>query len=354
MAVGKVAPRSVNYMDVLKQFFYKLQFTGAMQQAFLEDLATLVEDGVPANKAVDVIYQVEEGVKQKVAQSIRQKIAQGRPIAEGMAGWFPIYVTELIRAGESGGTLTQNIRSAALSLGQKTETIASLASSLTYPLVVIVSGCGVAVYLNHSVFNQFMAIKPLSQWPPSGQELVAFARVIQDGWWLIVSMIFAAGFGISRLLTSYVGVFRPTIDTFPGANVYREVKAARFMETLGLLVSNGVSFKHALQIMLTESSPYVASHLLLMERKLARGRSNIADVLDTGMVNREDVVRLRAIADSKGFEHALIRLGRQAAENSVKTLKKFGKILGGILLAVAAGLAIFMVMGIYTVGSSLA
>jgi type IV pilus assembly protein PilC len=301
-----------------------------------------------------VIYRVETDTKKKVAQSIRQKIAQGRPIADGMTQWFPPYVVELVRAGETGGTLTANIRSAAESLGQKADTLASFVSALTYPLVVILAGCGVAVYLNHSIFGQFMKIKPLAQWPAVGQKLVGFANFVQDGWWLSLVFIAAVSYFTIKLLTSYIGPLRKSIDALPALSIYRELKAARFMETLGLLVSNGVVFKQALKILSYNANPYLSYHLMLMERKLAHGRGNIADVLDTGMISQQDVVRLRAIADAKGFEHALVRLGKQAAANSVKTLKKSSRILGGILLAVAAGLAIFMVLGIYSVGSSLA
>ncbi len=353
MAIGGVTRKKTNYLQGLTHLLDRMQFDGAEQQAFLEDLATLVEDGVPANKAVDVILKVEIGVKLKVAKSMMNKIAQGRPIADGMVGWFPAYVVELIRAGETSGTLTQNIRGAAESLGQKSDTIASLLSSLTYPLVVIISGCGVAVYMNHSIFKQFMAIKPLEQWPENGQQLVHFANFLQDWWVVLVVSIIAIGVMIGRIMSNYIGTLRPALDAIFGFTIYRELKAARFMETMGLLISNGVVFKQALKILHYQANPYLAFHLMLMERKLARGRSNIADVFATGMVDPNDVVRLRAIADAKGFEHALIRLGKQSAERSVKTIKKFGRLMGGVLLAVAAGLAGFMIMGIYSVGSSL-
>ncbi|MFN7098431.1 MAG: type II secretion system F family protein, partial [Gammaproteobacteria bacterium] len=139
----------------LSRYIEKLTFSTTEQQAFLEDLATLVDDGVPANKAVEVIGRVETGTKRNVADHISLKIAQGRGIADGMEGWFSPAVIELVKAGEQGGTLGQNIRMAAESMGKKSETFSSLASSLTYPLVVLIAGCSVLIYMNHTVFPQF-------------------------------------------------------------------------------------------------------------------------------------------------------------------------------------------------------
>lgn len=266
--------------------------------------------------------KLSTGATKRLVDSILMKIAQGRAIADGMMGWLPQHIVELIRAGEQGGTLAQNMKVAAESLGTKNETVSSLLSSLTYPLVVLIAGLAVLVYMNHSIFPQFESIKPMAQWPEQGKNLGYYcqfcSRLVVDGCrgdrgGLIL---------ISRTLNDYTGTLRKTIDTLPLISLYREITAARFMETLGLLISNGVVFKQALKILQMQASPYLAWHLVMMEHKLGKGRSNIAEVLDTNLVSDADVLRLRAIAEAKGFEHALVRLGRQAADRGVQTVRK--------------------------------
>jgi type II secretory pathway component PulF len=331
----------------------KLLFSTTEQQAFLEDVATLVEDGVPANKAIDVIGRVEKGSKRKVADAISMKIAQGRAIADGMIGWFSPAVIELIRAGEQGGTLAMNIRMAAESMGKKSATFTSLASSMTYPLIVIITACIVLVYLNHSIFPQFATIKPIAQWPTNGQDLVRLANFVQNFGIVVVIGLVLAFIALGFSMRTVTGDLRRTLDPIFGFTIYRQLTAARFMETMGLLISNGIVFKQALKIMQQQASPYLSWHMLMMELRLGRGRANIAEVLDTGLISDNDIVRLKAIADAKGFEHALIRLGKAAGERGVKTVQKLGKIAGSLLLVVAASFAGYMVMGIYSVGSSL-
>lgn len=328
-------------------------FGAKEQQSYLEDLATLVEDGVPANKAVEVLFRIGKGSVKTLSEQVVDVIAQGRPIADGLIGWVPEHIVELIRAGEEGGTLAQNMRVAGETLGRKNEVFGALFNALTYPIVVLITGVSVMIYLKQSVFLQFATIKPVNEWPADGQRLLAMATFFQNWWWLLVMLIIAVIMCIARILVSYTGGLRPMLDKIPLVNVYRSSTAARFMETLGLLIINGIVFKQALSILHKQASRYLGWHISQMERRLSRGSSNIADVLDTGLVTRADIVRLRAIAEAKGFEHALVRLGRYAAKKNVMLLIRVAKVMGGMLLATGALLAMLMVFGIYNVGSSL-
>lgn len=337
------------------QRFQKLQFGSKEQQAFLEDVAVLVGDGVTPAYAVEMVGRIsKKDVVREVASTISLKIAEGKGLAEGMQGWFSVPVVELVRAGEKGGTLADTLAYAARTLGQSNSVMTSFISGLIYPIVVIIMGCAVCVFVNRTVFKQFLTIKPLSQWPSNGRDLVALSHFIEDWWWIVIVGIFAVIFGMSRLYRDYTGPLRGLIDRLPILSIYRRLVAARFMETLGMLVANGIAFKQAIKIIQYNTTPYLAHHLVQMEYKLGSGKLNIAEVLDTGLIDQGDILRLQAVANAKGVEQALVRLGKHATEQGEKTIKLTGKLLGGILLALGGGLAAFMVMSIYAVGSSLA
>src|ERR1700743_3610900 len=96
-----------SYTDKAKSFFKHLRFGTKKQLAFLEDLYLLINDGIPANRAIEMMAQVSTGVSKDVAISLSQKIAEGQPLAEGMQEWFSMNVVEIVRVGESGGALAQ-------------------------------------------------------------------------------------------------------------------------------------------------------------------------------------------------------------------------------------------------------
>jgi type IV pilus assembly protein PilC len=341
-------------LDVVLQKIKQLLFTSKEQQAFLEDLAALVEDGITPTQAVGVMRRVTTGLTAEVAHTILTRLAEGKYLADGLIDWFPNAVVEIIRAGEEGGTLVKTLRVAAAAVTRKNVVINTLFNALTYPLVVLALGLGVSVFLNHSILRQFATIKPMTLWPSIGQNAVALATFVQNWWWLTLLLIVIALFLLAYLLRAYVGDGRKLIDTLPVLSLYRSFTAANFMEVLGLLVSNGVILKKALRILQYNATPYLGMHLLTMEYRLSGGKENIAEVLDTGLLDKNDLMRLRVIAVGKGFEHALVRQGMRAAEMGMQRVQVLARLFGGVLLGLGALLAAFMILSIYSVGSILA
>lgn len=339
--------------DRIIQMSKRIRFGTKAQLAFLEDLYLLINDGIPANRAVEMMSQVTTGLTREVALSLSQTIAAGQPLADGMRVWFSMNVVEIIRVGEAGGALAQTMKSAINMLSQRGVAIGAFIGAIAYPILVLIMACIVIVYLNNSVFTQFRMIKPMSQWPSAGLRLVALANFIESWWWTVLIFVAVVLFALRRLMTNYTGELRPLLDKFPPFSLYRRLVAARLLETLGLLVANGVVFKSAIRVMQYQANPYMHSHLMMMEHLLSMGRTNIADVLDTGLVSNEDLMRLRVMAEVKGFEHGLIRMGVLGTENATQTLKIISRILGGALLAFGGLMIIIIIQGIYLTGMSI-
>lgn len=333
--------------------FKHWQFGTKAQLAFLEDLYLLINDGIPANRAIEMMSQVTTGLTREVALSLSQKIAEGQPLAEGMREWFAMSVVEIIRVGEAGGALGQTIQSAVSMLSQRGAAIGSFIGAMAYPLLVIMIACIVIVYLKTSVFTQFELIKPISQWPASGQRLVLLGTIIETWWWAVIIAVIAIGFIFRWLMSNYVGEFRSTLDAIPPFSFYRRFAAARLLETLGLLVGNGVVFKSAIKVMQYQANPYLGYHLALMEHLLSMGKTNIADVLATGLIDDSDLMRLRVMAEVKGFEHGLVRMGVRGTEQATATIKLISRIIGGIFLIIGALLIILIIQGIYMTGMTM-
>jgi type II secretory pathway component PulF len=331
----------------------QLSFDTKAQQAFLEDMASLIEDGVPLKQVLESFVAIHQGAPRQLAESMLSQLSQGYPIAEGMVGWYAPEIIEIIRAGEEGGILAQVLRTTAASLTQRESALNSVLNSMTYPLVVICGALAVSVFINHSIFSSFRSITPVREWPVGAQILTGIANFVQDWWWMLLATVFILIFLFIRFLKDYIGDLRPTLDNLPIWNIYRKLNAGRFMETLGLLIANGLVLKKALKILQNKASTYLASHLMVMERRLGAGQDNIADVLDTGLISAGDLSRLKLIAKSKGFEHALVRQGQRAQDEGTQSIKTSTKIFSGFLLALAAAFMIFMIVSVYSVGFSI-
>ena len=324
------------------------------QLAYLEDLYVLINDGIPANRAVEMMAQVTTGITHDVSETLTNKIAQGQPLAEGMKEWFAPNVVEIIRVGETGGALGQTLQSAISMLSQQGVAMSAFFGAVTYPLVVLMVGCLVVVYIDYSVFPAFEVVKPRSQWPDAGRQLATLAMLIKYWWWLLFLIIAAIVMVFRKLFSSYVGEFRPNLDKYPPFSLYRRLICARVLETLGLLVANGVVFKASLKVMQNAANPYTLWHLQKMEDLLSKGKSNIGDVLDTGLVTRQDLMRLRVMAEVKGFEHGLVRMGVKGTEDATASLKSISRALGMFFLILSCFLIVAIIRGIFITAQSLA
>lgn len=344
---------SDSFFEKAGHYLKRIQFGNKPQLAFLEDFYVLVNDGIPANRAIEMMAQVTTGLSRDVAVAIGKKISEGQPLADGMRSWFAVNVVEIIRVGEEGGVLVETLKSAIKTLTQHSGSLGALFSAISYPLMVIVLACSIIVYLDNSVFQQFKEIKPIEQWPQAGRDIVALGYIIQTWWWLVILLIIAFIVLMRALMANYVGEFRPLLDKAPPFSLYRRFAASRFLETLGLLVANGVVFKKALKVMQYQANPYIASHLLMMEHLLGMGKGNISDVLETGLISESDVLRLRVMAEVKGFEHGLTRMGVRGSEQNTKIVNLIAKIIGGLLLVVGAYLIVTIVKGIYLTGMAM-
>ena len=155
-------------MDKLTDKFKRIEFSAKKQQQFLEDLSVLISDGVPANRAIEMLTKLYDGGAKKAAIAVSKGVASGKSLTESMEGWFDDNTVELIRVGEEGGMLAEIIKNAAQALSRKAGSLATVIAALLYPLTVLVAGCIIMVYINSSIFVDFKEIKPVSTWPAIG------------------------------------------------------------------------------------------------------------------------------------------------------------------------------------------
>lgn len=341
-------------MDKLKKIWMRLQFNKKQQQIFLEDFLSLINDGVNTREAVTTIETISQGVSKQVAHSINLALAKGQGIAQGLNEWFPPTIVEVIRAGENSGALNSALASAIDSIKRQTNVMRGIVISITYPMLVLILALIMVVIIKNTVLENFASIKPLTQWPAAGLSLYRFAQFIEYWGWLTLCVIILAVVFIYKFLTQYTGEWRHEVDKIPLLALYRDSMAARFMQTLGILINNGMIMKRALSVISNNAGPYLNWHIMQMEYRLSGGTENIADVLDTHLLREHDLVRLKVVVKGKGFAPALMSLGDQAAKRNERLAIFTAKILGGIILVLGAMIAANIIFGIYSVGSILA
>lgn len=330
-------------------YFLKAQFNRRQQKIFLEDLHSLISDSVAPSQAIDILCETTGGLRQIVAQEINDALSQGRLLADGMRSWFCSVAVEIIYAGETSGSLTTALESSINSLDTQQSTRRQFVSHLIYPFMLFVLSCSLIIFIEHSLASIFLPNKPFNQWPAATQNIFSLVYLIQDWWWLFIFFAISSVFFALRLLRDLSGDARLLLDSWPLISLYRNSTAAHFMQLLGRMLDNGVATKKALLILQQDASPYLSWHIMNMEFNLSGNNDNIADIINTKLISRDNILRLKVIARTRGIAKALMSLGEQTEARVRQKILLISRLIGGALVIASGALLMMMVSGLGSV-----
>ncbi|MDR2212485.1 MAG: type II secretion system F family protein [Pseudomonadales bacterium] len=224
---------------------------------FTNGLCTLVEARVPLDKALSLLEGITEKEHMKrLVVSLRRQVKEGKSLADAMElhpEVFSRLYLNLVRAGETGGILDQLLPDLAEFLETAEATRRHILSSLTYPIVLLVTGALSVLLLLVFVIPQFTAIfaNVGSTIPPSAQFLLDVSAALKHYGWLIVPL----GFAVSwywrwwRKDPEHRLAFDSALLKLPLlGNILLQREVATFSRTLGALLGANIPLIRALRV----------------------------------------------------------------------------------------------------------
>lgn len=110
---------------------------------FTRTLGTLLESGVPALTALDIVRSViGNSVLANAVQRARENVREGEPIADPLrrSGLFPPVVVQMVAVGEKSGELEKMLLKISDSFDRTVETRITALMSLLEPVIILVMG----------------------------------------------------------------------------------------------------------------------------------------------------------------------------------------------------------------------
>jgi type II secretory pathway component PulF len=247
---------------------------------FTNQLANLLQSGMPLTVALNSMTHLEsKGIPAEVGRSLKQEVTEGRGLSEAMAKQPQIFsdlYINMVRAGESSGSLVDVLRRMASHFEQFAEVQAKFKSALIYPAMVICVGAGIVTFFMFFMMPKFMEIFNGFgvQLPLPTRMLMAFSTFFINFWWVIGAAIILAVILFKRFQASEEGARKIDEWKMKAPIVGKVVKLnlfGQFARTLGTLLQNGVPVLTALKI--TEQ---VLSNRLIKEA-IAKTREAVTD-----------------------------------------------------------------------------
>jgi len=254
-------PREVHEEDTAEKasssFSFQRGVLAADLSLFTRQLATLVASAVPLFEAIGSLYEQEDsGILKQVLARVRERIAEGASLSRALAAEPKIFgesYVSMVAAGEASGALDLVLERLADFLEEQEEARSRVVSAMAYPLLMVVVGSGVMMFLLTFVIPKIVVIFEDSKaaLPLITIILIRFSRFLQ-GWWWILTGIAIASVPLYRAAMRR-DIVRMKRDAFllklpvVGGMLQRLI-LSRFARVLGLLLSSGVPIIRALEI----------------------------------------------------------------------------------------------------------
>lgn len=239
----------------LTDFFGRVKLRDIQEAT--QHLSTLYSGGIPIVESLEsVIDQIEHEQMKGILANVRRSIMEGANFADALAQYpkvFPRLYVNMVRAGESSGTLDIVLKRLADLLQSQVQMRSKVTAALTYPIVMIFVGLGVVVLLMVAVIPRFEAMFDQMgvDLPWTTRMMIGSSEFFMNYWWAIFGAMILAFLGFKQWKATHDG--QRSWDRFllnlpKVGGLYREIALARFTRTMGTLLSAGVPLLTALEI----------------------------------------------------------------------------------------------------------
>jgi len=224
---------------------------------FTQELRTLIHAGIPLDRCLTTVAQLSENpVMTEIVRDILKEVKAGKSFSEGLAKYpdvFPKVYISMVKAGEAGGSLDEILGRLTTYIESKEELRSHIVGALIYPALLSMVGIVSVVVLTVFVVPRFVVIfgdmgvdLPLPMMILNG-----LSQALRGFWWLILALLFAAGYGIKHFRDSEDGRLkwdRKLLEIPLLGDVLRKVEVSRFARTLGMLLRGGAPLLQSMTI----------------------------------------------------------------------------------------------------------
>jgi len=341
----------------------RLQFRIPLQRVRRADvvsttrqLATLLSAGLPLVSALSgVLEQVKRPALRKVLSQVRERVKEGMSLASALMehpAVFPSVYTAMINAGETSGTLELVVERLAEFGEQQLALQRKIRSTLAYPLLMLIVGVGVVIFLMAYVIPRVTQIfvEMKQELPLPTTILIGVSELFQKYWPLAILAIVGCFFAARYYVKTDAGrrrYDRMLLNLPVVGSIVEKVAMARITRTLGTLLHNGVPLLNAMEIVRSLVSNVVLNQALEEARQeISEGASITAPLARSG-VFPPSVIQMISVGEQSGNLEGMLFKVAETFDSEVETsVTTFTSLLGPFMILFLAFFVGFVVLAV--------
>jgi general secretion pathway protein F len=332
--------------------------------AFTQQLATLLEAGLPLDRALGIQESLAPNPRLRVITGdVLRSVRGGTSLGEALAKHHPrpfsrLYIN-MVRAGERGGVLEPTMRRLAEFLEEAQEFRDTLVSALIYPALLASVGGAAVVFLMTFVIPRFADIfRDLgSTIPLPTQVLMAVSSWLQRFWWAVAG----AGLAVALLLRTWLATAAGRLKAdeillrLPVVGpVVLQTEVARFARITGTLLKSGVPMLAALGVVKEMMGNQVLARAVDGLADGVRRGAGLSRPMDDSRVFPALATHMVRVGEETGrLEEMLLKVGATFETDTRKRVKRLIALVEpGIILVmglVVGFIVVAMLMAILSI-----
>jgi type IV pilus assembly protein PilC len=214
---------------------------------FSRQMATMISAGIPIIQALDMLQSKAENKRSKeVFRNVFEEVQKGSSISDAMMsqhGAFPDLLTNMVRAGELGGTLDKSLMRMSSHFEKEAKLSSKIRSASIYPAILAFISVFVVLLLVTFVLPTITAMFDQSKMPWTTKIILGFSHFLINNWLGIILFLFFAivGFRFALKIRSvrvFVDKMKLRLPIIGKLN--KTVYSARCARAFASLYSSGV------------------------------------------------------------------------------------------------------------------
>lgn len=319
-------------------------------------LATLMGAGFPLVPAIDsLIPHTRSSILKKNMAKIKDSVVEGKSLAQALSlfpGTFSELYINMVKAGESSGTLEIVLQRLADILENQERLKNKVTSALAYPILMALFGSAVLFFLLAHIVPTITGIfADMNQSLPGPTRfLIGLSTLLKSYGWVLLLLIgglFGAHFLIKKTVKGRYMIDRIKLKLPLLGSLITRLSAARFSRTLGSLLENGVTMLPALGIVKN-----IAGNILISEAveeasaAVSKGQP-LAKSLGKRQLLPALAIQMIQVGEQSGTLEQMLYKVADVYENEVETnILRMTSLLEPIMIMVMGVVVGFIVLSI--------
>lgn len=319
--------------------------------------STLISAGLPLEASLQALgEQTEDPRLSQVLTEVKDRISEGRSLANALTEHSTVFsdlYINIVRAGESSGTLDIVLLRLADFLEKQSALRSRVRSAMVYPIFMFLIGSGVLFFMMSYVIPRIAKIfeESSKSLPLITVALIGFSNFISNNLIALLVMLGGVVFFIFRFKKTDRGkqFYDRLIFKIPiFGKIAKLVAISRFTRTLGTLIGSGIPLLEALAIgeAVVGNSVYVET--LRNVRENVREGASLATPLRESGVFPPLVTRMIAVGEQTGeMEEMLVKIADiydLQVETYVSTLTSLLEPVMILIIGVIIGFIVFAIL----------